>query len=131
MGRYRIGAVTQKLGLSADTLRYYEKIGLLPKVKRDESRMRVYNVEDISRLKFIQRAQKMNFRLDEISTLLAMRESPQRARKSVRQLTEKKLAEIEAQLGELKYLRNELRLLINLCSGSGKNCPIIREIDKP
>jgi MerR family copper efflux transcriptional regulator len=60
-----------------------------------------------------------------------MRESPQRARKSVRQLTEKKLAEIEAQLGELKYLRDELRLLINLCSGSRKNCPIIREIDKP
>lgn len=130
MGQYRIGDVTVKIGLSADTLRYYEKIGLLPEIMRDKSGMRLYNDKDISRLKFIQRAQKMNFSLAEISALLAMRESPQHARKSVRQLTEKKLAEIEAQLDELKSLRDELRLLINLCTGSRKNCPIIREIDK-
>lgn len=131
MGQYRIGDVTVKIGLSADTLRYYEKIGLLSKVMRDESGMRVYNDKDISRLKFIQKAQKMNFSLAEISALLTLRESPQRARKSVRQLTEKKLVEIEAQLDELKSLRDELRLLINLCTGSKKSCPIIREIDKP
>lgn len=130
MGQYRIGDATQKLGLSADTLRYYEKIGLLTRVARDSSGMRLYNEKDLSCLRFVQRAQQMNFTLAEISALLAMRESPQRARKSVRQLTEKKLAEIEARLDELKSLRDELRLLINLCTGSKKNCPIIRRMDK-
>lgn len=58
----RIGDVVRELGLSADTLRYYEKIGLLPRVARDPSGLRRYESRDLSRLRFIQRAQKMGFR---------------------------------------------------------------------
>lgn len=130
MNTYRIGEVTEKVGISADTLRYYEKIKLLPFINRTDSGIRVYEDTDISRLRFIQRAQKMRFRLKEIGALLSMREDPQHAREEVRLLTRKKLDEIEKHMGELQYLRNELQLLLNLCRASEDGCPIIESIDQ-
>ena len=130
MVAYRISEVTQQLGLSADTLRYYEKIKLLPKISRNSSGIREYDDKDISRLKFIQRAQKMNFSLAEISDLLKMRENPQKVKNEVRQLTADKLLEVESHLESLTVLRNELQLLMNLCQGSEKGCPIIEGLEE-
>jgi len=130
MDTYRIKEVTERTGLSADTLRYYEKIKLLPKVQRNASGIRVYTDKDISRLRFIQRAQKMNFSLEEIRKLMSMRENPQKARKNVRTLTQQKLHEVEDHLKELTTLRNELTLLVNLCGASEDGCPIIESMDK-
>ena len=130
MNDYRIGEVTGKVGISADTLRYYEKIKLLPVISRTDSGIRIYADKDISRLRFIQRAQKMRFRLKEIGALLSMREDPQHAREEVRLLTRNKLDEIEKHLGELQHLRNELQLLLNLCRASEDGCPIIESIDQ-
>ncbi len=129
MNLYKIGDVTKLTGLSADTLRYYEKIQLLPRVSRNASGVRQYDDRDLSRLKFIQRAQKMNFSLSEIADLLKMREDPQQARDEVRQLTAEKLAEVDEHLTALTTLRNELQLLLNLCRGSKDGCPIIERID--
>jgi len=129
MSGLRIGDISKRLGLSTDTLRYYEKIGLLPAVQRTASGIRIYRERDISRLRFIQRAQKMNFSLAEIADLLQMREDPQHARTEVRELTHRKLAEIEAHLQDLTTLRNELSLLVNLCTGSEDGCPIIEGIE--
>lgn len=129
MNLYRIGDVTKKIGLSADTLRYYEKIKLLPKISRNDSGVREYDDKDISRLKFIQRAQKMNFSLSEISDLLKMRENPQKVRNEVRLLTADKLSEVDEHLQSLTTLRTELQLLLNLCQGSEDGCPIIEELD--
>ena len=67
---YRIGDITSLTSLTADTLRYYEKIKLLPRVARTEGGIRQYDDKDLSRLRFIQRAQKMDFSLAEISKLL-------------------------------------------------------------
>ncbi len=125
----RIGEVCRLTGLSADTLRYYERIGLLPRVARTPSGLRIYDERDLSRLRFIQRAQKMNFSLDEIGALLAMREDPQHARDAVRKLTVRKLAEVETRLEELTLLRNELTLLVNLCRGARQGCPIIEGME--
>ncbi|MFQ5546212.1 MAG: heavy metal-responsive transcriptional regulator [Acidiferrobacterales bacterium] len=130
MAAYRIGEISDRLGLSVDTLRYYEKISLLPRVARNVSGLRVYNNKDISRLQFIQRAQKMDFTLAEIGQLLKMREAPQKARTKARKLTQQKLAEIETCLTDLKALRDELRLLLSRCAISMDGCPIIEEIDK-
>lgn len=130
MNVYRIGDVTKKIGLSADTLRYYEKIKLLPKVSRNTSGIREYDDKDISRLKFIQRAQKMNFSLSEISDLLKMRENPQKARNEVRQLTADKLLEVDEHLQSLTTLKKELQLLLNLCRGAKDGCPIIEGLDE-
>ena len=122
---YQIGKVTKQLNISADTLRYYEKINLLPRISRNVSGLRIYSDKDLSRIKFIRRAQRMGFSLDEIGQLLSFRESPQNAKPEVRQLAGEKLADIERNLAELKLLRNELKLLVNLCVSSKNGCPII------
>jgi MerR family transcriptional regulator, copper efflux regulator len=129
MSDYRIGDIGKRLGLSADTLRYYEKIGLLQNVNRTASGIRLYSDKNVSQLKFIQRAQKMNFSLAEIKDLLKMREDPQHARDDVRELSHQKLVEIETHLKDLTTLRNELTLLVNLCTGSEEGCPIIEGIE--
>ncbi|MFQ5660790.1 MAG: heavy metal-responsive transcriptional regulator [Gammaproteobacteria bacterium] len=129
MTTYRIGELSSKLGLSADTLRYYEKIGLLPGIARSASGLRSYCQEDISRIKFIKRAQRMGFSLTEISQLLEFRRSPQRAIPEVRELAGKKLVDIKAHLKDIKILHDELQLLINLCEGSTDRCPILEDFD--
>lgn len=125
----RIGDVVRELGLSADTLRYYEKIGLLPRVARDPSGLRRYEARDLSRLRFIKRAQKMGFSLDEIGQLLQFRDNPQSARPQVRALAGEKLAQINRHLDELAVLRDELTLLVNLCGASLEGCPILEGLD--
>jgi len=126
---YKIGDVTQRLGISADTLRYYEKISLLPRIYRSDSGIRAYRENDLSRLRFIQRAKSMNFSLQEIGQLLEMREDPQHAREDIRKLTHRKLNEVEDQMKQLGTLRQELMLLINLCRGVEAGCPIIDDLE--
>jgi len=127
---YKISEIAELTELSVDTLRYYEKIGLLKKIGRAPSGVRLYREQDLSRIRFIQRAKTMNFSLDGIAQLLQMRENPGRAKKSVRQLTQDKLLEVEAHLKTLSTLQKELTLLINLCSGSKDGCPIIDDINQ-
>jgi DNA-binding transcriptional MerR regulator len=121
---HKIGEVTKALGIPADTLRYYEKIGLLPPVHR-ESGIRLYSKKDISRLRFIKRAQKMGFSLDEIGKLLAFRENPQQAKPQVRELAHAKLSDVRDRVEELTHLQDELTLLLNLCGSSPEGCPIL------
>jgi len=125
----RIGEVVLKIGISADTLRYYEKINLMPKVHRNNGGVRFYGESDLSRLRFIKRAQKMGFSLNEITQLLAFRENPQRAKPIVRDLAYQKLAKIEENIAELNILRDELRLLTTLCDSIPEGCPILDKLD--
>jgi len=127
---YKISDITKQTGLSADTLRYYEKFGLLPNISRNASGIRQYDDKDISRIKFIQRAQRMSFSLQEIKHLLQMRDNPQKAKAEVRQLTNEKLEAVNDQIEELTTLRNELQLLLNLCFGSKDGCPILDDINE-
>ncbi len=124
-----IGEVSKFLSLSADTLRYYEKSGLLSVVAKNESGRRCYYQSDISILQFIIRAKKMNFTLSEIQQLLQMRQEPQKVKDEVRLLTALKLTQIENHINELSHLKNELSLLLNLCKGSKDGCPIIDELE--
>lgn len=129
MTAYRIGEVTRRLGMSADTLRYYEKIGLQPRVARNGSGVRRYDRADLARLKFIQRARLMNFSLDEIKSLLQFRSDPSGSKAQVRELTRRKLDDIGARVDALQALRQELDLLMDSCTDAGKSCPIIDGIE--
>ncbi len=129
MTAYPIGEVTRRLGMSADTLRYYEKIGLLPRVARNGSGVRRYERADLARLKFIQRARLMKFSLDEIKDLLQFRSDPSGSKAQVRELTRRKLDDIGARVAALQALRRELDLLMDSCTGFGKSCPIIDGIE--
>ncbi len=122
---YKIGEVCELLNISADTLRYYEKIKLIPTIRRNASGLRQYSDYNISLIKFIKRAQRMKFSLEEISQLLDFRKSPITAQPKVRQMANEKLADTIMQIEELTTLKNELQLLINLCTGDKDHCPIL------
>ena len=125
----KIGGVVAALGISADTLRYYEKIKLMPRVQRNGAGVRFYSDKDLSRLRFIKRAKKMGFSLEEITQLQSFRKNPQQAKPWVRELAHQKPAVIEEHIVGLSTLRDELRLLTNLCRESESSCPILEELD--
>ena len=129
MSAISIGEAARRTGLSVDTLRYYEKIQLMPRIARDSGGRRRYGERDLSQLRFIQRAQRCNFSLMDIGVLLKLRRTPEAPRLQVQQLTEQKLKEIKARREDLERLQHELELLLNLCRGSDKGCPIIESLD--
>lgn len=124
-----IGQASQATGLSVDTLRYYERIGLLGAIARNSGGQRRYLDKDIARLRFVRRAQSMDFSLDEIAQLLVLRDRQDDVRVDVRALTEAKLAAIEARIASLSQLRDELGALISQCQASEHQCPIIGRMD--
>ncbi|MGB1109267.1 MAG: heavy metal-responsive transcriptional regulator [Gammaproteobacteria bacterium] len=129
---YSIGDVQTRTTLSADTLRYYERLGLLGSVPRDPGGRRRYADSHLARLAFIRRAQAMNFSLAEISQLLAMRDDPVNSREQARTLAETKIGEIEERLRILSQLRDELSELIERCRHEGPGpCPILTGIGTP
>lgn len=125
-----IGKASEQLGISVDTIRYYEKIDLIPRIARSKSGRRQLDRRDLSRLQFIRRAQRMGFSLREIGMLLRFREDPQGARQQVRQLANEKLDDIESALADLRVLRDEFRLLINLCRSDSEGCPILENLEE-
>ena len=125
-----IREASERTGLSADTLRYYERIGLLSQVARNRGGQRRYGAADIARVGFVKRAQAMDFSLDEINQLLALREQNGDVRADVRALTEVKLGQIEQRIETLTQLRDELHELVDACRHSVSGCPIIARMDQ-
>lgn len=125
----KIGEVIKLLQISADTLRYYEKIHLLPTIARNSGGLRLYSKQDLSRIRFIKRAQYMGFSLAEIAKLLSFRENPQHAKPEIKKLAADKLQAINLHIDSLQVLKNELTLLVNLCGASADGCPIIEELN--
>lgn len=116
-----IGQVSKRTGLTADTLRYYEKIGLLQNVQRSGRGIRLYTERDIGSLEFVKRAQKMNFSLAEIAELLTLRNNPAEADAGVRKLAHDKLAAIELQLDAINHLRQELNSMVQTAAGDSSS----------
>jgi DNA-binding transcriptional MerR regulator len=107
----RIGAVCERLGLSARTVRYYEELGLLPGVRRRAGGRRVYGADEIERLRFIQRLKALGLTLAEIRALNAVHAIGGSTRAMLARLDEllgQRLQEIEARMGELARLRDEI-----------------------
>lgn len=127
---WNIGEAARRTGLSADTLRYYERIGLLPPPGRSAGHRRVYRERDIGRLHFIRRAQAVGFTLEEIRQLLRFRENPAKSGRAVRELAVGKHRIVRERLELLKQVEAELALLVNLCRGDGDECPIIERLDR-
>ncbi len=126
---YLIGVAAGALHMSPDTLRYYEKIGLVPRVTKNASGRRTYSDKDLGRLRFVQRAQNIGFSLEEIRRLLKLRENPMKCSNAVRTLARQKCAQMQEQLTTLKKMNDELTLLLSLCSGDSEHCPILDSLD--
>lgn len=121
----KIGALAKKIQVSVDTLRYYEKIGLLTGVVRRESGYRDYGQHNIDQVLFIRNAQKSGFSLNEISHLLEFRGAPVAAKPKTRLLAAKKVDELSQKIDELIALRDELQSLVKQCAQEDSHCPII------
>ena len=124
-----IGQASTALGLSQDTLRYYEKIGLVPKVGKNRSGRRNYSEVDLTRLRFIQRAHAVGFSLTEIGHVLKLRANPSKSSRAVRAMAQKKCAAMQKQMADLQRMQEELGTLLSLCDGKGEHCPILEGLD--
>ena len=128
---YKIGDVSELTGLSPDTLRYYERIGILTNVPRTSGGARRYSEENLICLRFIQRAQKMNFSLAEIGKLVEMRAAPTQACQDAQNIAQIKLQEIETHISELVLLQSELQSLVKQCADSDTDgCAILDGLGK-
>lgn len=126
-----IGQVAQLLDLSAHTLRYYEKIGLLAPIGKNASGRRQYQTQDIERVRFIKRAQRMQFSLQEIRELTRIDQKNVTERPNTRRLVKDKLSAIEQSLKDLKLLKRDLNQMLHDCISSSDNedCPILLSIN--
>lgn len=125
-----IGAVASRAGVGIDTIRYYEREGLLPEPRRRLSGYRDYDDTAVERLRFIRRAKDLGFTLDEIRELLALSADRERGVRGVKQRAETRLAQVEQRIRQLQDVRRGLKQLIGACPGHGKleACPILRAL---
>ncbi|WP_295852491.1 Cu(I)-responsive transcriptional regulator [Tardiphaga sp.] len=120
-----IGAASEKSGLPAKTIRYYEDIGLLT-ADRASNGYRDYSMPDVHRMRFIQRSRSLGFSVEECRQLLSLYNDKQRQSADVKALANAKLKEIDKKLVELNELRDTLRRLVRSCHGDSRpDCPII------
>jgi DNA-binding transcriptional MerR regulator len=108
----RIGEVARASGLGVETLRFYERRGLLGRPRRTAANYRVYDESVLERLAFIRRAQAIGFSLDEIQTIIAESEDGRRPCGHVRELARRKLTELDERLRELRRHRTEIARLL-------------------
>jgi MerR family copper efflux transcriptional regulator len=129
--RLTIGQVARQAGLGVETIRYYEREGLLPiPNRRPSSGYRQYGPEAVSRLRFIRRAKELGFTLKEIKELLALTADTEATRADVRGRAEAKVADIETRIADLLRVRDALRALTTACDGDGPldGCPILHAL---
>lgn len=127
-----IGRVAKLAGVGIETIRFYEREGIIEEPPRRESGYREYGGEIITRLRFIKRAQELGFSLKEISELLALRVSPKENCSRVKKRAELKLEEIEAKIRDLKRMQTVLNEVTQACVASKpiSDCPILKCFDE-
>ena len=128
MSNFSIGKLAESAGVAIDTVRYYERNGLLQPAGRLASGYRRYGEAELRRLRFIRRAKALGFSLEDIRTLLEL--SAERSVAKVKRVAQLKLADIEARIAELERVGAGLRKLIAACPGHGRveACPILNAL---
>jgi MerR family transcriptional regulator, mercuric resistance operon regulatory protein len=123
-----IGALAQSAGVGVETVRYYQRRGLLLQPTRRYGTIRRYGPGDASRLRFIRRAQELGFTLDEIGELLELQDGTDR--RAVRRIARARLEQVESRLADLQRMRGALEHVIHDCEHTpgAPRCPIIEAI---
>jgi MerR family copper efflux transcriptional regulator len=126
-----IGHLAKQAGVNLETVRYYERRGLLPKPPRSASGYRLFPTDSARRLRFIRRAQELGFSLKEIRELLSLRVSRTTTSRDIRARAEAKIADIDAKIRSLDSMKKTLRKLTTVCDGCAPlaECPILESLD--
>lgn len=127
-----IGGLSQQADVHIETIRYYERRGLLPAPPRTEAGYRQYDAESVTRLHFIKEAQALGFTLEEIQGLLALRVDKETTCEDVRRRAEHKVADIEAKISALQQMHSALQEMIAACAQGGPSgeCPLLETLER-
>ena len=127
MAEIRIGDLSYRTGCNIETIRSYERVGLLPRPPRSPSRYRFYDMDDVRRLTFVRRSRELGFSLDEVRTLLALSaDNGQGACAEVRDLAAHHLEDIRAKITRLRAMERVLADAVRACdAGEILGCPLI------
>jgi Hg(II)-responsive transcriptional regulator len=133
MESLRIGQLARQAGVHLETVRYYERRGLLSQPPRSRSGYRQYPLETVRRVRFIKRAQSLGFTLEEIEDLLALRVQHRRGCGAVEQEARGVLTRVESRIAELERMRNVLTKLVVACRErrATEECPILDALEDP
>jgi Cu(I)-responsive transcriptional regulator len=124
-----IADAANRAGVNPQTLRYYERRGLILPAARRESGYREYTADQVRVVRFVKRAQELGFSLDEIAELLRLRHV-KAAKPSVRALGERRLADLDQRIEDLTRVRDALRELVGACrKGHRPECPILEALE--
>lgn len=131
METFTIGKLAKETNVKTETIRYYERRGLIPEPPRRESGYRQYSQDDVIRIQFIKRAKDLGFSLKEITELLSLRVDPDTTCGDVKQQAEIKIADIDDRVKTLKEMKKALLNLVVSCKeeGPGSECPILEMLD--
>lgn len=131
MDRLTIGEVAKQAHVRLETLRYYERMGLVAPPPRNGSNYRLYPEETVRRVQFIKRAQQLGFSLKDITELLALRTTPETPCADIRTRALAKIDTIEEKLRALHAMKEVLTQLVAECPGRGAitDCPILESFD--
>ncbi len=125
----RIGELAEASGCHFETIRYYEKLGLLPKPLRSPSGYRAYRADDVARVRFIARGRALGFSLDEVRSLLELGESPDLSCDDVDTLARHHLQEVRAKLAQLQRMEAELVATVDRCRGGQRaSCAVLQSL---
>lgn len=128
---FSVGQIAKISAVSVETLRYYEKLRLMPKPKRKESRYRFYDSLDLARLLFIRRSKALGFTLKEIKELLFLRIDSESKCGDVKSMADMKIIDIENRIKDLKKIKKHLEILSHQCINvelSTEECPIVKSL---
>lgn len=128
MAGMTIGVLARTAGVGVETVRYYQRRGLLGEPGRPAGGVRRYGEDAVARIRFIRRAQEVGFALEDVKLLLVLGEKPEC--RGARTLAAKKLGVIESRVRDLERMRQALGELIQQCDEGGtRNCPIIESLE--
>lgn len=121
-----IGALSKQSGVHIETIRYYERAGVLTKARRATNGRRIYGEDDAGRLAFIRHARELGFDLVSVRALLALQEKPELSCKAASDLASAQLSAVESRLSRLTVLRDELKRMVRACkNGRVVDCRVI------
>ncbi|MGI9355797.1 MAG: MerR family transcriptional regulator [Rhizobiaceae bacterium] len=125
-----IGQASKESGVGIETIRYYEREGIIPKANRTSNGRRVYAREDISRLKFIKRFRSLGFPISDISSLLMFAFSPQNTCQEASIIGERNLEIVRQKIDKLQHVERVLGDLVKQCSRNPAKCPMLDVLGK-